>query len=273
MNLSGAPAPARRPYLDRPAKNRHDRVTLRVATPGNRTTRSTVFSDNDAVMRPTWPVALPALTSRQTRRGRGNRPTAELHSLPHGCVTAYLHYGTTALVHRRTILPPCRRSPASPVAPVAPDRITADGIHSAEPAGYNRNPDIGAPRRLAIALLNGTRKTLSRFKRKRTWALPITIITATAARYLPGRRVTELTNQLLPEPAANAISAAVQRVNDADPTYIAIAVAAITYWVGKERFDRAITELIIDESGYKLSRPPRMRNALTGVVGSVGISL
>ena len=75
--------------------------------------------------------------------------------------------------------------------------------------------------------------------------MPATIITATTARYLPGHHVTELLNQLLPEPTANVIAAIAQQVNDADPTYIVVTVAAATYWIGRERIHQATTELII----------------------------
>lgn len=90
-----------------------------------------------------------------------------------------------------------------------------------------------------------SRKTISRIKRKRTWALPATITTATTARYLPGHRVTELLNQLLPEPTANVIAAVAQQVNDADPTYLAVTVVAAAYWIGRERLHQATAELTI----------------------------
>ena len=155
----------------------------------------------------------------------------------HICIIAQLHYRTGAPSCRLAAVARRRRSHRSGLQPAEFTALIPPDIIGTQTSVL--------PRRIAIGLPNGTRKTIGRLKRKRTWALPVTIITAAAARYLPGHRITELTNHLLPEPAANAISATVQRLNDADPTFVAIAVAGITYWAGKERIDRAVTELII----------------------------
>ena len=126
-----------------------------------------------------------------------------------------------------------------------PNRTTGRGIHIAKSAGYNTAPDIGTPRRPAIAQPTEPRSKISRLRRIRTWALPITIITATAAQYLPGHTITEILNRFLPEPTANIIDTAAQWVNAADPTYLAVAIAASSYWFARERIDHAVTELIV----------------------------
>ena len=122
---------------------------------------------------------------------------------------------------------------------------TGRGIHIGKSTGYNTDPHIGAPRRPAIGQPSEPRSKISRLRHKRTWALPVTIITATTARYLPGHSITEHLNRLLPAPAANIIETTVQWVNNADPTYLAVAIAAGAYWVGRERLDHAVTELIV----------------------------
>ena len=126
-----------------------------------------------------------------------------------------------------------------------PGTTTGRGIYIGKSAGYNTDPHIGAPRRPAIGQPSEPRSKISRIRLKRTWALPVTIITATTARYLPGHSITEHLNRLLPAPAANIIETTVQWVNNADPTYLAVAIAAGAYWVGRERLDHAVTELIV----------------------------
>lgn len=120
------------------------------------------------------------------------------------------------------------------------------GLYSINPDGYNKVPHADTTlRRHAIASPEPPRRASARLKHKRAWGLPATVVTATAARYLPGHHITELLNQLLPEPVANAITTTAQWVNATDPTYLVIIVAAAAYWASRERIDQVATELII----------------------------